>query len=333
MSGIKALRIIQMGRETTAGTIVAATTVWRGTGTLEDKREVKFPEEDVGYLPTIDRNYVPKLFAALGMDSVEATFEQSPHVFEAAIKAVSAVQDGSGSGYVRTYPFPVTETQALIKTYTLEGGDNQQAEVSEYCYVPDFTLEAKSGEAWTLTPNWEGRQIAKQAFTGSVALPTVEEILFGATKIYIDDVTGTIGSTQKTLTLLGAKLNYKSGLIPKFTGDGQLYFSFVQQARPEATLTLTFEHNATAVAEKDKWIAKTARLIRLLSEGATFTTAGSSYTNKTQIIDVAGKYESFGPLGDQDGNDILEAVLKVSYDPTAAFFGRIINVNTLSALP
>lgn len=331
MSGIKALRKIQLARETTAGAITAATTVWRGMGALEDKRETKFPEEDVGILPITSRNYVPKLFGSIAMDSVEATYEQAPHIFEAAIKAATPAQDGSGSGYIRIYPFPITATQPLNKTYTIEGGDNQQAEVMEYAYVPDFTLEWKAGEAWMITANWEGRQIAKQAFTGSVAIPTVEEVL--APKIYIDPVSSTYGTTLKTLTLLGVKLEYKSGLIPKFTAEGELYFSFLQQVRPEATMTLTFEHNDAAVAEKDAWIAKTARNVRVLAEGSTFTTVGSAYSKKTQIIDLTGKYESFGPLGDQDGNDVIEAVLKGAYDTTAAFFGRIINVNTLSALP
>lgn len=98
-------------------------------------------------------------------------------------------------------------------------------------------------------------------------------------------------------------------------------------------MTLTFEHNATAVAEKDAWIAKTARNIRILAEGSSLATAGTVYSKKTQVIDLTGKYESFGPLGDQDGNDVIEAVLKGAYDSTAASFGKIINVNELSVLP
>ena len=41
MSGKKALRKIQLGQEATPGTIVAATTIWRGMGTIEDLRETQ----------------------------------------------------------------------------------------------------------------------------------------------------------------------------------------------------------------------------------------------------------------------------------------------------
>jgi len=56
-AGSKFLRKIQMGGEDVAGTGVAASTIWRGKGTLEDTREDVFPEEDVGYIGGTDRAY------------------------------------------------------------------------------------------------------------------------------------------------------------------------------------------------------------------------------------------------------------------------------------
>jgi hypothetical protein len=332
MSGIRALSKIQLGKETTAGTIIAATTIWRGMGSLEDSREVMFPEENVGYISGTDRTYVAKLQAALAMDSVEATFEQVPHIMNAGIKTVAAVRDGSGSAYAYTYTFPTTAPNT-IKTYTIEGGDNQAAEVMEHSFVEKFTLEGKSGESWMISADWLGRQVAPQAFTGSVALPTVEEMLFGKTKIYIDPVSGNFGATLKSMTLLAAKLDVTTGLIPKFTADGYLYFSFVQSTMPEVMLELTFEHDATSVAEIVNWKAETPRLIRLLCEGSTFTTAGTTYSKKTMIIDLAGKWEKIDPLDDQDGNSIRVGTFRARYDATKAAFGEIKFVNALTALP
>lgn len=332
MSGIRALRKIQLGRETTSGTKVTTTTLWRGIGTLEDTREQVFPPEDIGYLSGVDRSYVPKLEAAISMDSVEATFEQLPHILEAGIKAATSVHDGTGSSYTRSYVFPTT-TPNTLKTYTIEGGDNQQGEVMEYAFVDSFTLEGKGGESWMVSADWIGRQVAPQAFTVGATLPVVEEILFSKTKVYIDAVSGTFGTTQKTMTLLAATLNYKTGWIPKFTADGNLYFSFIQSTMPEVTLELTFEHDGTSVAEKANWLAQTPRLIRLLAEGSTFTTAGTTYSKKTLSIDLAGKWEKFDPLDDQDGNDIYKATFRGRYDPTRADFGKILIANAVVTLP
>lgn len=332
MSGIHALSKIQLGRETTAGTAVEATTMWRGIGALDDQQETKFREENIGYLSGVDSTYVAKLQGGISLDSVEATFEQAPHIFEAGIQAATPAQDGSGSVYIYEYNFPETAAPT-IKTYTIEGGDNQQAEEMEYSFVDSFTLEGNAGEAWMISSEWLGRQVTPVSFTGSVSIPSIEEMLFSKTKLYIDDVDGSFGVTQATNTLLSATLNYKTGLIPKFTAEGQLYFSFVQQTPPEVTLDLTFEHDSTSVAEKANWRAQTPRLVRLLCTGTAFTTAGSTYSTKTMIIDLAGKWERFEPLDEQDGNAIYAATMRIRTNTTQAEFGKITIVNDLSSLP
>ena len=79
--GIKALRRIQLGKETDPGTAVAATAIWRGTGTIQDNLTTVFPAEDVGILVGTDRNYIPKAEAMLSLAETEATFEQLPYLF------------------------------------------------------------------------------------------------------------------------------------------------------------------------------------------------------------------------------------------------------------
>lgn len=333
MAGIRALRKIQMGREATAGTAVAATTIWRGTGTIEDKREVVFPEEDVGYLSGIDRSYIPKLDAALSMDSIEATYEQLPHIFEAGIRTDTPAQDGAGSDYIYEYVFPTTSKNTL-KTYTLEGGDDQQAEEMEYSFVESFTLEGAAGEALMMSAEWRGRQVTDTTFTAGQSIPSVEEILVSKGKIYIDDVSGTIGTTQKTSTLLGLTLNVTTGWIPKYTADGNKYFTFIQSTPPEVTLQLTFEHDGTATAEKTNWRNETARLIRLEFEGETaFATPGTTYSYNTFRIDMAGKWETFDKLGEQDGNDIITATFRARYNSTSALFVLFVIATELATLP
>lgn len=326
--GIKALRKIQLGKETTAGTAVEATMLWRGTGVIEDQREVIFPDEDIGYLSGVDRNYCPKLLAAIQFDAVPATFEQLPIILSAGVKnVVTGVTDTGGSGKVYTYTFPTTSANT-IRTYTIEGGDDSGAEEMEYSFVESFEISGNGGEALQMSANWVGRQVSTAAFTAiSPMVPaTVEEILFGKGKLYIDNVSGTIGTTQVSNTLLGIGLPVTTGWIAKFAADGNLYFSFAQSTKPEVLLNVTFEHNATAIAEKLAWRNKTARLFRLDFPGSALTTAGM-FSTKLLRINLAGRWEKFDKIGEMNGNDIVTGTFRAGYNATAAKFAEIVVVN------
>lgn len=333
MAGVKPLRKIKLGRETTAGTAVAATTTWRGLGTMQDDTPVEFTEEDIGILGGVDRTNSPFVHAQFDFDAVNATFEQITHVFEAGVKQVGTGA-AEGSGYLYAYPLS-TSAPATIKTYTLEGGDNQQAEESEYAFVKSFSLSGQSQQAVKIASSWAGRQVTPTTFTDDTAapLPAVEDILFQKSKLYIDDVTGTIGSTQKSNTLLGLDLNCVTGWIEVFSADGNLYYSFHKMTVPELTLRMTFEHDGTAVAEKAKWRAQTPRQIRWQADGSALTTAGTDFSTKAVRVDAAGKWERFDKLGERNGNDIVTATFRARYNASAALFAVFSVCNNLATVP
>lgn len=341
--GVKALRKLQFGRETTAGSAVAATTVFRGEGVIKDTRKVEFPTEDVGYIGGVTRNYSPLLGAELKIPATPATFEQLPHIFEMGIISTSGVRDSAASSdYIYTYPLPTTQNMFLsatssalpIKSYTIQGGDNNQAEVMEFSHVTDFELNFKAGEALMVSATIAGRQVALTTFTAALTPPTVYEILGSKAKLYIDAIAGTIGTTQITGELLSAKISVKTGLQAVNTADGNLYFTFVKGVAPEVIWELVFEHSTNALAEKVFWRSGTARLFQLKFESPTaLTTPGTTYTYKTLKCNLAGLYESFSELGDQDGDDILTAKIRGGYNSTAAQFASFVVVNELSTIP
>jgi len=332
MPGVKTLRKLQFGRESTAGTAVAATTVWGGLGTIEDKRQVIFADEDVGYLGGLDRAYIPKYEAALELEETELTFEQGPHLFEMGVKAATATQDGAGTGYLYSYPMPTTSANTL-KHYTIEGGDNQQAEEVEFCYASQIVLTGKAGEALKVSATIGGRQVTNTTYTGSLSRPTVEDVLFSKGKLYIDAVGGTIGTTQKTQTLLSMEMTINTGVMPVWTADGNLYFTFVKTVRPEVITKWVLEHDSTSVQLKTDFRATTARLFRAQWEGSALGTPGTTYTYKTFRVDQAAKVESVAKLGEVDGNDVLEINTRARYNSTGALFATFLFVNELSSLP
>ena len=325
MAGIRALRKIQLGKETTAGTKVNADIIWRGTGSIHDNMDLVFPTEDIGMLVPVGRSYIARYEAGLTLDATEATFEQLPHLFEMGIESVTPAGTTS---FTYTYVMPYASTDLVastdLATYTVEGGDNVAEEEFGFGFVRSMSLTGSAGQALMMSAEIVGRQVESGTFTAGVAIADVEEILFSKGKLYIDNVGAFPATTQISNQLLGMSLSINTGWLPVYTAEGALYFSFIKQTTPEVTLQITFEHDTTAVAEKAAWRAQTARIIRLIFTGT---------DGKSLAIDIAGKWASFDVLGEQDGNDIVSGTFVGYYNSTVGGMFQVAIANLLNALP
>lgn len=336
MAGAKWAHKIQLGREGTAGLAVAATTIWRGMGgMLKDNTTVEMVDEQVGIALPTTRNYVSQTEGALSMAATPATFETLLHILEAAIKTVgTGAADGVGTGKIYAYPVGITSVNT-IKTYTIETGDNQQAEEMPYCFVEKFTLSGERAKAVMVSADWIGRAVTNTTFTNSLTVPTAEDIMANRGSLFIDAVSGTIGTTPVSSTLLKWELSVTTGWRAKYTLDsGALYFNFNYFDREtfQAEFSATFEHNATAVAQKALFRAGTPRLVRLEIPGSALTTTGT-YSTKTFRIDMALVYTEWDALDAEDGNSIVTVKARIGYDPTAAKALEIVVVNQLASVP
>jgi len=336
MAGGKWAQKVQIGRETTAGTAVAATTIWRGVGSMiKDDRKPTMVDEMVGIALPTDRSYIAEDAASWAMAATEGTYEQINHIFEAGIKAVgTGAADGSGSGLIYAYPLGTTSVNT-IKTYTIESGDNQQAEEMQYAFVTDFTITAEPKKGVMASANWIGRQTTNTSFTGALSIPTVEEILpKGA--FYIDAVSGTYGGTAVSSTVLKYSVKVTTGWAAKYTIDnGQVYFDFAYFNKDAFAIEVeaTYEHNSTAVAEVAAFRAETPRLLRVNFPGSTLTTAGTAHSTKLLRIDMPIKYTEMDALDSADGNSIRVFKAMSGYNETAAEKMQITVVNQLSVVP
>lgn len=326
-NGIKALRTIQISQESPAGSPGGLRT-WRGLGTMKDTREVLFPAEDTGNMAGYDRTYTPKLGGEFTFESSEATFEQIHLMLDAGLHYAAPTTD-TGSGHIRTYTLPTTSQYQTsdLKTLSILGGDNNDVDVGHYGFLREFTLSGSASAAWMFSGVVETQEVGSTDF-GTASIPVVETMLFGKTTLYIDATSTDFGTTPVSNTLLSAELSVTTGWQSVFANDG-LDFSFIKQTMPEILLNLTYEHNTTAATEKTAWREETPRLIRLKIEGTALTSAGT-YTYKTLIIDLAGKYESFDALEEQDGNDIVTCLFRGRYNATSGKFCTMTLVNEIS---
>lgn len=315
-------------RESTMGTGVAATTIWRGAfANIEDAREREIVDEQIGVLITGERSYDKSYLAKLSMPATPLTFEQVLHILEAGVKTVSPT--GAGP-YTYTYTMPAGNTVNTVKSYTIEAynvqvtGDYREM---DYSLVEEFTFDAKAGESWMMSANWFGRGPKTGTATTLSTILAVEEALLTKTKLYIDASGGTVGTTQKTGVLMGASMKVKTGLVQVPVGDGTLYFAAHKFVKPEITfsLTLELEDGGVVAAERTAYEAKSTRLLQLTCDG--------SSANRQFVLKWAGVYDKFGQYSNSNGNTTVTVDGHGVYSSTDALIWEMAVKNNVASIP
>lgn len=342
-TGITALNKTLIGVEALAGSSTdAVTTYWRGMGKMRDLREVVFPTQRVGRIGGTTRSYTPKTGASPLLED-EAAFENLPYIFNSGIYLTTATTDLS-SGITRTWNVQSASTDAFqttdLGTLVVEIGDNVQAEISRFNYTESYVLSGAQGEAVHITANLMGQAPTTTTFTavGSTDLENpYETIMVSMGTLYIDDSTGTAGTSQKLLTLVDFSLNHTTGWVPIAAKDGRTDFSDIKHIDDEIILDVTYEHNGVAVIEKAAWRAETERVIRLQFQGTALATtdAGATFDKKTLRLDMYGKWMAFGAEGleEVDGDNVYKGRFRVAYAERGGAKMNIVLVNESNPLP
>jgi len=319
-----------LGRESTFGTGVAASTIWRGPfSMLEDASQSVTVDEQVGLLVQAERSYDTQHMGRLALPSTELTYEQVCHILEAGVK--TATPSGAGP-YTRVYAYPTNNTVPTPKSYTIETYNSLatvDAQEMNGALVEEFTLEGNAGEAWKMSSTWFGKRPATTTPTTLTTLVTVEPAMIPMTLLYIDAEGGTIGTTQKLGVLMGAQVRVRTGLIPVPVGDGSLSHSAYKWTKPEITYSLTLElekdGSASVVStERTARLNKTVRLLRLINTG----TEGKGFT-----IDFAGVHDSVGDYTNSNGNTTVQISGHAVYSTTATLFWSMTVLNSVATLP
>lgn len=341
MAGRKMLQSIRFAREATPGVASTPRHLWRGNGDmLEDQREVVFVEEQIGVFGGADRTYIAKLQGALSLADTEATFEHLPVLFNALglgtwNGAQGSAQGASGSTGLFRWTMPVSATPPTI-SYTVEAGDNIEAERMTYSVVTELSLSFAAGEAVKVSASLIGRSVDRTNAAGSFSavgtLEQVETILAGRGTVYLSP--GSAGNNYGDAAIaagnvLGGEITFAAKWEPKFTIDsGQLYFHTAVWTDIEITGNLTFEHQisgtwgaAGTAGQKAKWREMEPQLLRLNFPGGTIADGTTQQVRLLQI-DLPIKWSKFAPLGDQNGNVIVTGDFTSKYNPNVPAAGR-----------
>lgn len=341
MTGVTALEKTLIGQEATAGA-GNPSTYWRGIGKIKDRRETVFPPERVGKIGGTTRSYVPRTGGEVLLEG-DAKFSQLCYIKDAGIYKASPTTD-AGSGIVRAWTVQASATDPLsttdLATIVAENGDNNAVEKVNYAFVREYTETGKAGEALQISATLQSRAPSTSAsFTavGDTDFNNDAETILCNPLLYIDATTTDAGTTQKTETYLEHSFKHTTGWVALPVRDGRLDFSALKHVDDEMSLDITFEHNGIAVAEKEAWKNQTERVIRLKFPGNTLSTtdAGATYDTKVYIMDLYGKWQTFGAEGleEQDGDNIYRGTFKIAWSATAQKKAVFTIVNELATLP
>jgi len=323
--------VVQLGREATAGTLVAATTKWRGPfASLSDDQEQKVLPENSGNLFGEETVFSLMYAGSAAFSETPLTFEQITHLWDAGWMDAAPV--GASAPYTRTYE-DVPGTPQTLRTYTIEAGnfdvptDNQRM---GYAFVTDWQISGAAAQEWLMSATWIGRQVAVNTLTAALTVPTVQVALLPMTKLYIDASGGTVGSTQKTGVLVGASIRRMTGwkIIP--CGDGSRAYVGIKPTKPEATFSISLEleedTGASVVAtERAAWRARSARLFRLDISG--------DDANHHIVLDWCGRYSANpGAYENSDGNTVVTLEGRMTYNATDELYMKAVLTNELADL-
>jgi hypothetical protein len=194
------LRKLQLGRESTAGTAVAATYKLVGEGKMTPMIEREFEAFPRGIrAPVTDGGFAISRSTEVEFES-NLTYEEVLPFLDSGLVLVTTT--GAGP-YTHTFDPTLTAAQN-IKTYTAEmritdGSVHHYEREAAYMFTQEMEIELKANEPAVIKVKMAGR--AEQTSTVTADLP----IITGRTvipsnlfKVFIDDTGAGIGGTQKS---------------------------------------------------------------------------------------------------------------------------------------
>ena len=350
MPGRKPLSRLQFGKEATPGTLVAATARMRfNGGYLSDDRTPELVEEAIGILGGADRNVIVAVDASLDIPETPATPEQLPYLLAMLYGGpVTGAADGTGSsGYRYATPIPTTSAPANT-AYTVEGGDDYEVERMGYTKCTRLTIKGTSKGKVTMSGSAIAQYVERlSGGFASTSIASVNDLVFGLSRLFLDAVDGTIGTTQIEDQYKGFEITFEGMWEKQFTGEGNTangpIWTFVVFADKKVTGKLTLLHdpavdgNSGLMSVFRTLPSVPTRLMRIDCLGAAYGTAGSGtlFTGgrKGIRIDLPITVTKVSPLSDESKVMVRTVEFESRYNATYGSAGSITVANEISALP
>ncbi len=343
-SAVKVLSKVQIGKEVTKGTLVAATRRLVGNFRARRVQEMEaFADLDVGlYARTAQAPLLTKQASELEL-TTPLDFSQ---ILLPLLSGMKGGVTGAGGGADKTWDFtPATATGAVIDSYTYEvvesDGTNDAEMEFGYGLCTEIEITATADGVTQLRAKFMGRVMSDSTLTAGLTVPALTYAANLKWQGFIDANWATMVGGAPTAfainQLYGFRWSFKDFIFPQYYLDGRanLDFGIHESRRRSAELELDIVSDAAGAGfvqtEEANKTAGTMRFIMLRILGPAL--GGSAYK-----VDLQGAYyhlaDSMEERGtDRDGNLVTRAHFGSAYDATSSNDIRVVVVNALAAFP
>lgn len=339
-----AVQAVQIGKETTPGTPVAATRRLSSIGlTMKAEADTSdFRPSGNKFVTVVAENKAWSSAKVEGSPTYEEVIVPLASVFTAPV--TTQFMDGAAATGAYKHVFsPKSEGADSPITYTVETGDSTYGLMASLGFFGEFSLdiardEVKMGGELTAT------RLTPRTLTAGLAGPaTLTPILPGQVCIYLADKPADLGLTTGTgvrlQSVLSAKPSVKKRYEPTWFLNcmAESYTGFVENAEPDFEVEFLAEADAEGMKWLDRLKLGTTTFLRIEATGPVIA-ARSKYPGLTADVpakltwDFAVKVSDPGDFSDEDGVYAIGPTLTVVHD---AAWGRATQVtvqNTVAAI-
>jgi len=329
---------LQLGIESTKGTLVAATRVLPCQWNVEEAMTVYYSGNPRGYRAPVGGGAGTVLMRGMAASiETELNAEDILWPLMTGIKG-SVTPTGAGANKTWLWEPELTTGIPTLQTATGEfissdGSTNHYYGEAGHMMTDMLAISYRENAPAVLRWRMFGRARQSGTPTGSLTeYSTREPLVSGLLAVYLDTSWAGLGGTQLTGVVRAADWECSTGLRPKFTADsrGDLDFTSYTVGDVISKLRMTFELDAVGAARIAAWRAQTPQYIRLKYTG---NVIGSGV--KTVQVDgvyrfVSGSRPSIA-AGD-NGIKVVSVDLETYLDTTPGKTLAITAVNGLSAI-
>jgi hypothetical protein len=345
-AGVQPLTLIQVGKESTDGTAVAATRrVLTKSGTF---RHLQTQELFDGQLSGVLSRSVTTPVITREASQLEISTDLDFN--QVLLPLLSGVAGGvtpstPGTGEARLWTFAPSQTAPSVDPYTIEmvvdDGSTKQEIEAPFGVTTSFEITGGVDALPQITWSMDARKSVQSTYTSGIALPAVAFAANLRWQMSLDTTWANVGNTTISGQVYGFTLGQSAFVMPQYYLQNRDALDFAgvepQTRTTDLVIQATFDTGGSNLYETE--LAAKAlgskRFIELKLQGDAFASPDASLNHE---IKVRGSFvhadDSMQDLGaDRDGNSVVSLHLVSQYDPTGAVDINYLVQNALTSFP